>query len=196
MILILDNYDSFVHNLGRYIRQLKFDTEIVRSDRLTVNDVERLCPEAIVISPGPCTPNEAGISLDVIKQLGDKFPILGICLGHQAIGQAFGASVTKARYPTHGKARLINHNGESIYQGLETPFNVARYHSLIVSEKNFPNELEITSYSREGEIMSLQHKQYDIYGLQYHPESLLTEHGYTLINNFLNVIKDQIEEAA
>ncbi|MGE3919866.1 MAG: aminodeoxychorismate/anthranilate synthase component II [Gammaproteobacteria bacterium] len=188
MILVLDNYDSFVYNLSRYIQQLGYNTLIYRSDQLTIKEVEDLKPDAIVISPGPCTPNEAGISVDVIKHLGSKIPILGICLGHQAIGQAFGAEIKKALLPTHGKARQITHNGDDIFDKIKNPLMVARYHSLIVSKDNFPLELMTTSYSEEGEIMSLQHRQYQIYGLQFHPESILTEEGYKLLNNFLRVI--------
>jgi anthranilate synthase/aminodeoxychorismate synthase-like glutamine amidotransferase len=188
MILVIDNYDSFVYNLARYIQVLGFETTVVRSDQLSIADIETLAPAAIVISPGPCTPNEAGISLAVIKELGHKIPILGICLGHQAIGQAFGATVTKALYPTHGKARLINHNSDGIFNGIETPLSVARYHSLIVSNDHFPADLLATSYSEEGEIMSLQHKTHKIYGLQFHPESVLTEKGYQLLQNFLDLL--------
>ena len=188
MILVLDNYDSFVYNLARYIQQLGFETQVVRSDRLTVEDVRNLKPKAIVISPGPCTPDKAGISLDVLKQLGADIPILGICLGHQAIGQAFGATVTKALYPTHGKSRKITHNGKYFFKNIKNPLMVARYHSLIVSQENFPDDLVITSYSEENEIMSLQHKNFPIYGLQFHPESVLTEHGYDLLQNFLELI--------
>lgn len=185
MILMLDNYDSFVYNLARYIEELGFETHICRSDKLSVFDAEKLQPEAIVISPGPCTPNEAGISLDVLKQLGHKIPILGICLGHQAIGQAFGATIKKARYPVHGKARSIVHKGDGIFTGIKTSLKVGCYHSLIVAEDDFPSELEVTSYSEEQEIMSLQHRTHKIYGLQFHPESVLTENGYQLLQNFI-----------
>lgn len=185
MILVLDNYDSFVYNLARYIQVLGFKTEVHRSDRLSVNDIEVMSPEAIIISPGPCTPNEAGISIETIKQFGHRIPILGVCLGHQAIGQAFGASVIKALCPTHGKARWITHDGNGIFEGLESPLMVGRYHSLILGEKDFPSELIITSYSEEKEIMSIQHKTHKIYGVQFHPESLLTEKGYQILYNFL-----------
>lgn len=187
MILVLDNYDSFVHNLARYFQQLDLETCVYRSDKLSVADIDALAPKAIVISPGPCTPNEAGISLAVIKQLGHRFPIFGVCLGHQAIGQAFGATVKKAICPTHGKASLITHDGKGIYKGIKSPIKVGRYHSLIVSEDNFPSELVVTSYSPEGEIMSLQHTTHAIYGVQFHPESVLTEKGYALLHNFLSL---------
>ena len=194
MILVLDNYDSFVHNLARYIQQLGFDTQVFRSDKLSISDIKKLNPEAIIISPGPCTPNEAGISLEVVRQLGATLPILGICLGHQTIGQAFGATVCKARVPAHGKARPIQHDGTEIFKGLPSPLKVARYHSLVVSEKNLPANLIATSHSTEGEIMSLQHKEYPIYGLQFHPESVLTEYGYELLKNFLTCLPSHSEE--
>lgn len=187
MILVLDNYDSFVYNLARYIEQLGFSTVVCRSDALSITDVENLSPDAIVISPGPCTPNEAGISLEVIQKLGSKIPILGICLGHQAIGQAFGGIVNKAQNPTHGKARLIKHNEKGIFHNIKNPLLVGRYHSLIVSNNNFPDDLLITSYSLENEIMSLEHRKYKIFGFQFHPESVLTEQGYELIENFLKI---------
>lgn len=189
MILILDNYDSFVHNLARYFRQLGVDTQVYRSDKLTVAQIAQLNPQAIVISPGPCTPNEAGISLDVIKQLKHQFPILGICLGHQAIAQAFGATIKKATFPMHGKSSDIEHERDGIFKGIKSPLKVARYHSLIVSNQAFPSEaLRITSYSQEGEIMAVAHQTLPIYGLQFHPESVLTEQGYQLIENFLKAI--------
>jgi anthranilate synthase/aminodeoxychorismate synthase-like glutamine amidotransferase len=188
MIIVIDNYDSFVYNLARYVQRLGFETLVRRSDSLSVAEIEILAPQAIIISPGPCTPNEAGISLKVIKQLGHKFPIFGICLGHQAIGQAFGATIKKAVCPIHGKARPIVHNGDLIFEGIKSPLMVGRYHSLIVSEDNFPSELLVTSYSKEGEIMSLRHKIYNIYGLQFHPESVLTEQGDKLIQNFFKIV--------
>ncbi len=187
MILVLDNYDSFVYNLARYIEQLGFKTMVRRSDTLSIADIEALKPQAIVISPGPCTPNEAGISLAVLEQLRSKIPILGICLGHQAIGQAFGGTVKKALYPAHGKARAVHHSGEGIFKGIKNPLMVGRYHSLIVSEDAFPSELKVTSYSEEKEIMSLEHQAHKIYGLQFHPESVLTENGHQLLQNFLNI---------
>ncbi|OGT63889.1 MAG: anthranilate/aminodeoxychorismate synthase component II [Gammaproteobacteria bacterium RIFCSPHIGHO2_12_FULL_45_9] len=188
MIVVLDNYDSFVYNLTRYIQELGFDTAVYRSDRISTTEIQALSPEAIVISPGPCTPNEAGISLAVIQQLGCTIPILGICLGHQAIGQAFGARVQKACFPAHGRASAITHAGNGIFEGIHSPLTVGRYHSLIVSTDNFPDELMITSLSDEGEVMSLQHRTYPIYGLQFHPESILTDKGYQLLQNFLKVI--------
>lgn len=194
MILVLDNYDSFVYNLSRYIQQLDFDTKVCRSDQLTVADIRNLKPEAIVISPGPCTPNEAGVSLDAIRHFGAEIPILGICLGHQAIGQAFGATVKKALFPTHGKSTKITHTENDIFKNIKNPLMVARYHSLIVAQEHFPSDLIITSYSEGNEIMSLQHKIHKIYGLQFHPESVLTEQGYHLLRNFLNVIPQSTQK--
>lgn len=188
MIIVLDNHDSFVYNLARYIQQLGCTTQIYRSDSLSISDLKALAPKAIIISPGPSTPNEAGISLEVVKQLGHTTPILGVCLGHQTIAQAFGATIQKARFPTHGKATPITHSGTDLFTNIPSPLLVGRYHSLIVSEKNFPSELEVTSFSDEGEIMSLRHRKHPLYGVQFHPESIITEHGYTLLQNFLTLI--------
>lgn len=189
MILVLDNYDSFVYNLARYIQELGYPTSIQRSDKISLSDIEHLRPKAIIISPGPCTPNEAGISLAVVRQFSAHIPILGICLGHQTIGQAFGGTVRKAICPAHGKASPVHHNGDGIFKGIQSPLMVGRYHSLIVSEDDWPSELKVTSYSNEGEIMSLQHEVYPVFGLQFHPESILTERGYDLLHNFLNTIE-------
>ncbi len=188
MILLLDNYDSFVYNLGRYFQELGCHIEIARSDSISVGDIRMLAPRAIVISPGPCTPNEAGISLEVVQRLGSIIPILGICLGHQTIGQAFGGVITKAMLPVHGQAKPIQHDGTGIFHDVPAPLMVGRYHSLVVAKKDFPAELIPTSYSDEGEIMSLQHRSYKIVGLQFHPESILTDRGYQLLENFLKMI--------
>lgn len=189
MIFVLDNYDSFVYNLARYIQELGFNVNICRCDKISVEEIAELKPEAIIISPGPCTPNEAGVSLEVIKKLGPHIPILGVCLGHQAIGQAFGAIVKKALVPMHGKASKITHDGKGLFKGIKNPLTVGRYHSLIVSKENFPAEqLLITSYSEQGEIMSLQHHLYPIFGVQFHPEAILTESGYHLLWNFLSCV--------
>ncbi len=188
MILVLDNYDSFVHNLSRYIQELGHTTVIYRSDRLSIADIEALTLDAIVISPGPCTPTEAGISLEVVKQLGSKIPILGICLGHQTIAQALGGTIQKAQAPAHGKTKLIRHTSEGIFADLPSPIRVGCYHSLIVATENLPEDLIVTSYSEEGEIMSLQHRTYKIHGVQFHPESVLTDFGYEFIKSFLAII--------
>lgn len=185
MILIIDNYDSFVYNLARYVRELGFDCLVKRNDKLSLEDIKQLKPERIILSPGPCSPNEAGICIDVIKTFGEHIPILGVCLGHQAIGAAFGATVTRATYPMHGKASFIQHNDEGLFKDLPNPLKVARYHSLIVL--NDSPELVYTAFSSEGEVMALQHKKYPIYGVQFHPESILTQSGYELIGCFLKI---------
>lgn len=185
MVLLIDNYDSFVFNLARYVSELGFEREVVRNDKITVAEITLLAPSHIIISPGPCTPNEAGISLDVIKTYGDTIPILGVCLGHQAIGQAYGGKVTRAAFPMHGKSSLITHCEQNIFAGLDNPLEVARYHSLIVSPLDLPRELMITATSEQGEIMGLMHRVHPVCGVQFHPESVLTKQGHQLLNNFL-----------
>ena len=189
MVLIIDNYDSFVYNLGRYVRQLGFKTRILRSDAVSVYEVEQMEPVAILLSPGPCTPDEAGISVPLVQALAPKIPILGICLGHQAIVQAFGGTIKRSLAPTHGTACTLQHTRNGLFQGLPPRFRVARYHSLVVSEEGFPPELLITSYSSEREIMSIQHTTYRVFGVQFHPESILTEHGYALLKNFFTFVQ-------
>lgn len=185
MILLIDNYDSFVFNLARYVSELGFTPMVKRHDQMTLQEIEKLNPEKIIISPGPCTPQQAGISLDVIRHFGSRIPILGVCLGHQAIGEAFGGIVTRARFPMHGKASKILHNGKGLFKGLDDSLQAARYHSLIVSEQDFPDSLKITARSEEGEVMALQHKTHPIFGVQFHPESVLTVQGHMLLKNFL-----------
>jgi len=187
MILLIDNYDSFVYNLARYVGELGFDRYVVRNDMISLAEIEELNPTHIIISPGPCAPDQAGISLAVIQCFAGKIPILGVCLGHQAIGQAFGAKVTRAKRPMHGKPSMTSHHGEDIFMGLANPLKTARYHSLIVSEANFPAELEITARCEMGEIMALKHRELPIYGVQFHPESVLTEQGHELLNNFTRI---------
>jgi anthranilate synthase/aminodeoxychorismate synthase-like glutamine amidotransferase len=187
MILLIDNYDSFVHNLARYVTVLGYETRVVRNDQITLDEIKKLNPEKIIISPGPCDPNKAGISLAVIKQFGPTIPILGVCLGHQAIGQAFGGKVIKALKPMHGKASMITHQSQSIFSGLPSPLKVGRYHSLVVSQENLPDTLEILAESDQGEIMALRHKTYPVVGVQFHPESVNTEQGLALLNNFLTI---------
>lgn len=184
MILLIDNYDSFVHNLARYVRELGFVTSVQRNDAITLKQIEALNPSHIILSPGPCTPNEAGISLAVIHHFAKHIPILGVCLGHQAIGQAFGGEIIQAKTPTHGKASSINHNAKGIFQGLPTPMNVGRYHSLSVNAHNLPECLKITATTDDDEIMAFQHQTYPTVGVQFHPESILTEHGHQLLSNF------------
>jgi anthranilate synthase/aminodeoxychorismate synthase-like glutamine amidotransferase len=185
MILVIDNYDSFVHNLARYIRELGWPTNVVRNDGVDLATIERLAPSHIVISPGPCTPNEAGISVPLIGRFAPTIPILGVCLGHQSIGQAFGGKVVRAQRPMHGKTSLIRHDAAGIFAGLPNPLRATRYHSLVVAKDGLPADLAITAESEEGEIMALRHRRWPVVGLQFHPEAVLTEHGYDLLRNFL-----------
>lgn len=187
MILLLDNYDSFVFNLARYLEELGCETQVVRNDALSVMDIERLRPQAIVISPGPCTPNEAGISMEVIRQLGPRIPILGVCLGHQAIAAALGGEVIRAPEPVHGRTALINHHNASLFLGLPKPFQAMRYHSLIVNPDCLPEELLIVAWTNDGIPMAIEHRSWPIYGVQFHPESILTEGGHQLVSNFLRL---------
>ncbi len=185
MILLIDNYDSFVYNLARYVSELGFAYRVVRNDKITLDEIALLDPTHIIISPGPCAPQQAGISLDVIKRFGASKPILGVCLGHQAIGEVYGGMVTRAKRPMHGKSSVITHINQNIFSGLKNPLQVARYHSLIVSEENFPDVLCVSARCEIGEVMALQHREYPVFGVQFHPESVLTEEGYRLIRNFL-----------
>jgi anthranilate synthase/aminodeoxychorismate synthase-like glutamine amidotransferase len=186
MILVIDNYDSFVHNLARYLRELGWATKVVRNDAIDVEEAARLDPSHIVISPGPCTPDEAGVSVALIQQLGRRIPILGVCLGHQCIGQAFGGRVGRAKRPMHGKTCLVRHDGAGVFRGLANPLRVTRYHSLVVEPEGLPAELVVSAHSEEGEIMALYHRRHPIVGVQFHPEAVLTEQGYDLLRNFLD----------
>jgi anthranilate synthase/aminodeoxychorismate synthase-like glutamine amidotransferase len=192
MVLLIDNYDSFVFNLARYVSELGFEQQVVRNDKITVAEIAQLSPSHIIISPGPCAPNEAGISLDVIKVYGKTVPILGVCLGHQAIGQAYGGKIARAAVPMHGKSSLVTHCEHTIFARLNNPLVVARYHSLIVSALDLPSELIITATSQEGEIMGLMHRMDPVYGVQFHPESVLTEQGHQLLNNFLQIVSNTL----
>lgn len=190
MLLMIDNYDSFTYNVVQYLGELKADVKVVRNDEITVADVAALKPQKIVISPGPCTPNEAGISMAVIEEFAGKVPILGICLGHQSIGQVFGGSVVRARQVMHGKTSPIFHNGQGVFSELRNPFEATRYHSLIVDKASLPDCLEITAWTQTNdgdvdEIMGIRHKTLAVEGVQFHPESILTEHGHDLLQNFL-----------
>lgn len=185
MILLIDNYDSFVFNLARYVRELDFHCIVKRNDAISIDEINALQPSHIIISPGPCAPDQAGNSLEIIRQFFSSIPILGVCLGHQAIGQAFGAKVERAKRPMHGKKSFITHEQKNIFSNLENPLQVARYHSLIVSENNFPTELEITARCEIGEIMAIKHRQFPVFGVQFHPESILTRQGHELIKQFL-----------
>ncbi|HUI99391.1 MAG TPA: aminodeoxychorismate/anthranilate synthase component II [Usitatibacter sp.] len=185
MLLMIDNYDSFTYNLVQYLGELGEQVRVVRNDELTVDEIERLRPQRIVISPGPCTPNEAGVSLELIRRFAGRVPILGVCLGHQAIGQAFGGRIVHAKALMHGKVSEIHHSGRGVFRGLPTPFRATRYHSLAIEREGCPPELEITAWTQDGEIMGVRHRTLAIEGVQFHPESILTEHGHALLANFL-----------
>jgi anthranilate synthase/aminodeoxychorismate synthase-like glutamine amidotransferase len=185
MILLLDNYDSFTYNLAQYLGELGCQVEVHRNDRITVEQIAQRKPERIVISPGPCTPQEAGISVELIQKLAGKIPILGVCLGHQAIGAAFGGKIIRAPKLFHGKTSEIQHEGSGVFRGLPNPFTATRYHSLIVERKSLPRELAVTAETGDGIIMGLQHRRYKLAGVQFHPESVLTESGKQLLQNFL-----------
>lgn len=185
MILLLDNYDSFTYNLAQYLGELGCQLEVHRNDRISVEEIGRRKPERIVISPGPCTPQEAGISVELIEKLAGKFPILGVCLGHQAVGAAFGAKIIRAPKLFHGKTSEVKHDGRGIFQKLPNPFIATRYHSLIVERKSLPKDLLVTAETADGIIMGLRHRKYTVEGVQFHPESVLTESGKLLLKNFL-----------
>jgi anthranilate synthase/aminodeoxychorismate synthase-like glutamine amidotransferase len=191
MILILDNYDSFTFNLVQYVAELGETVEVKRNDAVTVRDVEVMRPEKIIISPGPCTPREAGISVELIRKMAGKVPILGVCLGHQAIGEAFGGKVVRAKNLMHGKTSAIEHDGKGVFESIESPMTATRYHSLVVQEKGLPAELEVSARTHDADgsevIMGLRHKRYPIEGVQFHPESILTSNGKKIIANFLRL---------
>lgn len=190
MLLMIDNYDSFTYNLVQYLQSLGAEVKVVRNDAMTVDEIARLAPERIVISPGPCTPNEAGVSLGIIERLGANTPILGVCLGHQSIGQAYGGNVIRAGRIMHGKTSRIRHEGKGVFAGLPDAYEATRYHSLVVERSSLPDALEVTAWTENDdgsveEIMGLRHRQFPVEGVQFHPESILTEHGHALLNNFL-----------
>jgi anthranilate synthase/aminodeoxychorismate synthase-like glutamine amidotransferase len=187
MILLIDNYDSFVHNLARYFQRLGQETIVVRNDAVTVDSVLRLQPAAIVISPGPCTPAEAGCSIDVVRQLHDKIPMLGVCLGHQAIAAAHGGRIVRASEPRHGRTSNVEHAGTDLFAGLPSPLTVCRYHSLIVEESTLPRDLQVTARAEDGAIMAFRHESLPVFGVQFHPEAALTIQGYHLLANFLQL---------
>lgn len=190
MILLIDNYDSFTFNLVHYLGELGEQCEVHRNDALSVAEIAALRPEAIVLSPGPCTPNEAGICCDVIRELGGTTPILGVCLGHQAIGQVFGGRVIRAPEPVHGKVWPVYHDNTDVFAGLPNPVNVTRYHSLIVEAETLPDVLERTAWTDDGLIMGLRHRRYPVHGVQFHPESIASEGGHDLLRNFLSLARD------
>lgn len=188
MILLIDNYDSFTYNLLHYIAAKGVEVQVRRNDELTAKEALALKPKGIVLSPGPCDPDKAGICLDVIKQASGKVPLLGVCLGHQAIGQAFGGKVVRGDKPMHGKVSEITHTGKSVFKGLPNPLKVTRYHSLIVERKSLPDCLEITAETADGVIMGLRHKEYSVHGVQFHPESIASEAGHEMIQNFIDML--------
>lgn len=185
MILMIDNYDSFTYNLVQFVGELGEELQVYRNDKITIAEIERLQPDYLMISPGPCTPNEAGVSMDVIRHFAGKIPILGVCLGHQSIGQVFGGQVIRAERLMHGKTSEVLHDGKTIFRDIPSPFTAARYHSLIVQEEQLPEELEISARTAEGEIMAIRHREYAVEGVQFHPESIITQHGKQLLKNFL-----------
>jgi anthranilate synthase component 2 len=190
MLLMIDNYDSFTYNLVQYLGELGAEVEVYRNDAITLCEIEALAPSHIVVSPGPCTPNEAGVSVPLIGAFAGRIPILGVCLGHQSIGQAFGGRVIHARRVMHGKVSAISHRGEGVFAGLPEGFRATRYHSLAIERSSLPDCLEITAQSEDGEIMGVRHREFAVEGVQFHPESILTEHGHRLLGNFLRREKE------
>lgn len=187
MILVIDNYDSFVHNLARYFRQLGTETLTVRNDAIDADKIRELSPDAIIISPGPCSPDEAGISLDIVRTFAQSIPILGVCLGHQAIVQAMGGKIIRAWQPMHGRASEITHSGSPLFKEVADTFSVGRYHSLVAESNSLPDQLKVTSRTSDGVVMSVQHESLPVVGVQFHPESILTEHGHQILKNFLAI---------
>jgi len=190
MLVMIDNYDSFTYNIVQYLGELGSDVKVFRNDSISIQEIQNLLPSQIVISPGPCTPNEAGISMDVVDSFTGKIPILGICLGHQSIGQAYGGAVIEARKVMHGKLSAIHHNGRGVFKGLPSPFMATRYHSLIIDRAELPDCLDITAWTEsetgaQDEIMGVRHKEFDVEGVQFHPESILSDHGHKIFKNFL-----------
>jgi anthranilate synthase component 2 len=190
VILLIDNYDSFTYNLFHYLGELGADVRVVRNDELTAGEALALKPQGIVLSPGPCTPNEAGICMDVIREANGAMPILGVCLGHQAIGQVYGGSIVRAPEPMHGKLSRIHHTGKSVFRGLNNDFNATRYHSLTIDPPSMPASLEVTATSEDGVIQGVMHKSHPVHGVQFHPESIASENGHALLNNFLQLARD------
>jgi anthranilate synthase component 2 len=190
MILMIDNYDSFTYNIVQYLAELKADVSVYRNDEITIADIEKMAPEKIVISPGPCAPNEAGVSVDTIKTFAGKIPMLGICLGHQSIGQAFGGNIIRAKQVMHGKTSMMHHDDSGVFKGLSNPFEATRYHSLVIDQATLPDCLQVTAWTQNkdgslDEIMGIRHRELAIEGVQFHPESILTQHGHELLDNFL-----------
>jgi anthranilate synthase/aminodeoxychorismate synthase-like glutamine amidotransferase len=194
MLLMIDNYDSFTYNLYQYLSELGAQVETVRNDKITLEDIEVMSPEGIIVSPGPCTPREAGISNDIIRSFGPRLPVLGVCLGHQCIGQVYGGTVDRAPEIRHGKTSMINHTGQGVLAGLPNPFEAIRYHSLIVYRDDLPDSLEVTAWTDDGLIMGLRHKEYPVEGVQFHPESIMTPVGHDLLQNFLDRVSQATAE--
>jgi anthranilate synthase/aminodeoxychorismate synthase-like glutamine amidotransferase len=186
LILLIDNYDSFVYNLARYVQELGAEALVRRHDAIGVDEIFALAPSHIIISPGPCSPSEAGVSTEVVRRIGPHIPILGVCLGHQCIGAAYGGEIVRAAVPMHGKTSRIHHSGTGLFAGLPTPFTATRYHSLVIAPASIPASLRVTAKSEDGEIMAVQHVEHPVHGVQFHPESVLTEHGYRLLDHFLH----------
>ena len=186
MLLMIDNYDSFTYNLVQYLAEIGQEVEVVRNDKISIEEINKLNPRYIVISPGPCTPNEAGISLELIEAFKGKIPILGVCLGHQSIGQSFGGKIVHAQTIMHGKTSKIFHNNKGVFRGIKDPFIATRYHSLVIEKQTLPNCFDITAWTDDNEIMGIKHKELAIEGVQFHPESILSEHGHDLLKNFLD----------
>ena len=186
MLLMIDNYDSFTYNLVQYLGELGQDVKVIRNDEMTAGEIDALAPARIVLSPGPCTPNEAGVSLELIERFAGRVPILGVCLGHQAIGQAFGGRIVHAKTLMHGKVSRIHHIGKGVFRDLPTPYEATRYHSLAIEPASCPAELEVTAWTDDGEIMGVRHRSLAVEGVQFHPESILTQHGHALLRNFLS----------
>ena len=196
MILLIDNYDSFTYNLFHFLGELGAEVRVERNDALAADQALALKPEGIVLSPGPCTPNEAGICLDLIKKANGTMPILGVCLGHQAIGQVYGGIIVRAPHPMHGKLSKIHHTGKSVFRGLNNDFNATRYHSLTIAPESMPSVLEVTATSEDGVIQGVMHKTHPVHGVQFHPESIASENGHALLQNFLNLARDFAREPA
>jgi len=188
MLLMIDNYDSFTYNLVQYLGELGEEVKTFRNDAISIDEIKSLAPKRIMISPGPCTPNEAGISLEVIQEFAGKLPLMGVCLGHQSIGQALGGKIVHAKSIMHGKTSMVTHTNEGVFQNLPSPFQVTRYHSLVIEKESVPDCLEVTAWTDDGEIMGVRHKEYLVEGVQFHPESILTEHGHALLENFLKIV--------
>ncbi|MBT5384320.1 MAG: aminodeoxychorismate/anthranilate synthase component II [Kordiimonadaceae bacterium] len=196
MFILIDNYDSFTYNLYHYFSEIGANVEVYRNDKITINELKLKNPTGIILSPGPCTPNDAGICMEIIKKLGVSIPILGVCLGHQSIGQVYGGKVIRSPYLMHGKVSLINHQNKTIFNNIKSPFKATRYHSLIIEKNNLPSCLDITAETEDGIIMGLSHKQYPVHGVQFHPESIASECGHDILQNFINISNNFIRKAA